>query len=70
MAEKTNDTYVTTGNVNVRVRPTYDSPIVRTVEAGAEFEVEKTYSRLGVTWGKINDTKEFICLNFCKKKAE
>ena len=70
MAEKTNDTYVTTGNVNVRVRPTYDSHIVRTVEAGAEFEVEKTYSRRGVMWGKIKDTKEFICLNFCKKKAE
>lgn len=45
MAEKTNDIYVTTGNVNVRVRPTYDSPIVRTVEAGAELEIEKTYSR-------------------------
>lgn len=71
MAEKANDIYVTTGNVNIRVRPTYDSPIARTVEAGAEFEVEKTYSRRGVTWGKIKDTKEFICLSFCdKKKAE
>ena len=70
MAEKTNDIYVTTGNVNVRVRPTYDSPIVRTVEAGAELEVEKTYSRRGVMWGKIKDNKEFICLNFCDKKTE
>lgn len=70
MAEKTNDIYVTTGNINIRVRPTYDSPIVRTVEAGAELEIEKTYSRLGAMWGKIKDAKEFICLSFCEKKAE
>lgn len=41
MAEKTSTIYVTTENVNVRVRPTYASPIVRTVEAGAELEIEK-----------------------------
>lgn len=41
MAEKTSTRYVTTENVNVRVRPTYASPIVRTVEAGAELEIEK-----------------------------
>ena len=70
MTEKTSTIYVTTENVNVRVRPTYDSPIVRTVEAGAELEIEKTYLRLGVMWGKIKDTKEFICLSFCEKKAE
>ena len=70
MAEKTSSIYVTTENVNMRVQPTYDSPIVRTVEAGAEFEVEKTYSRRGVMWGKIKDAKEFTCLSFCEKKAE
>lgn len=71
MAEKTSTIYVTTENVNIRVRPTYDSPIVRTVEARAELEIEKTYSRRGVMWGKIKDAKEFICLSFCeKKKAE
>lgn len=70
MAEKTSTIYVTTENVNVRVRPTYNSPIVRTVEAGAELEIEKIYSRRGVMWGKIKDTKEFICLSFCEKKAE
>lgn len=65
MAEKTNDIYVTTGNVNERVRPTYDSPIVRTVEAGAELEVEKTYSRRGVMWGKIKSGAGWISLNKC-----
>ena len=73
MKKKTNTAakiYTATERVNIRLRPTYDSPIVRTIEAGDEIDIEKTYSRLGVTWGKINDTKEFICLNFCKKKAE
>lgn len=41
MAEKTSTIYVTKENVNVRVRPMYNSPIVRTVEAGAELEIEK-----------------------------
>lgn len=41
MAEKTSTIYVTKENVNVRVRPTYNSPIVRTVEAGAELEIDK-----------------------------
>lgn len=41
MAEKTSTIYVTTENVNVRVRPMYASPIVRTVETGAELEIEK-----------------------------
>lgn len=45
MAEKTSTIYVTKENVNVRVRPTYNSPIVRTVEAGAELEIDKKYSR-------------------------
>ena len=69
MAEKTSTIYVTTENVNVRVRPTYSSPIVRTIEAGAELEIEKTYSRPGAKWGKIKDAKEFICLNFCEIKV-
>lgn len=69
MAEKTSTIYVTTGNVNVRVRPTYASPIVRTVETGAELEIEKTYLRSGAKWGKIKDAKEFICLSFCEIKA-
>lgn len=69
MAEKTSTIYVTTENVNVRVRPTYTSPIVRTVEAGAELEIEKTYLRSGAKWGKIKDAKEFICLSFCEIKA-
>lgn len=69
MAEKANDIYVTTGNVNIRVRPTYASPIVRTVEAGAELEIEKIYSRPGAMWGKIKDAKEFICLSFCEIKT-
>lgn len=70
MAEKTSTIYVTKENVNVRVRPTYNSPIVRTVEAGTELEIDKTYSRLGAMWGKIKDAKEFICLSFCEIKAE
>lgn len=69
MAEKTSAIYVTTENVNVRVRPTYASPIVRTVEAGAGLEIEKTYLRSGAKWGKIKDAKEFICLSFCEIKA-
>ena len=69
MAEKTSTIYVTTENVNVRVRPTYNSPIVRTVEAGAELEIDKKYSRPGAMWGKIKDAKEFICLSFCEIKA-
>ena len=69
MAEKTSTRFVTNENVNVRVRPTYASPIVRTVEAGAELEIEKTYSRPGTMWGKIKDAKEFICLSFCEIKT-
>lgn len=69
MAEKTSTIYVTTENVNVRVRPTYASPIVRTVETGAELEIEKTYLRSGAKWGKIKGAKEFICLSFCEIKA-
>ena len=69
MAKKTSTIYVTTENVNVRVRPTYASPIVRTVETGAELEIEKTYLRSGAKWGKIKDAKEFICLSFCEIKA-
>lgn len=69
MAEKTSTIYVTTENVNVRVRPTYASPIVRTVETGAELEIEKTYLRSGAKWGKIKEEKEFICLSFCEIKA-
>lgn len=68
MAKKTSTIYVTTENVNIRVRPTYNSPIVRTIEAGTELEIEKTYPRLGAMWGKIKDAKEFICLNFCEIK--
>lgn len=69
MAEKTSTIYVTKESVNVRVRPTYNSHIVRTVEAGTELEIDKTYSRPGAMWGKIKDAKEFICLSFCEIKA-